>query len=80
MSEHVIQNAVPTPEQMAEMLGVSPARVKTLRRIMRSPSAGSFLQRNGTTGDTATKRVVAYKKAAAVGKGKVTVRAKSKAR
>lgn len=80
MSEHVIQNPVPTPEQMAEMLGVSPDRVNTLRGIMRSPSTGSFLQRNRTTGATATKRVAAHKKAAVTGKGKVTVRAKSKAR
>jgi hypothetical protein len=38
MSEHVIQNPVPTPEQMANLLGVSPARVATLRNIMRSES------------------------------------------
>lgn len=36
MSEHVIQNPVPTAEQMANLLGVSPARVATLRNIMRS--------------------------------------------
>ena len=32
----MIQNPVPTPEQMANLLGVSPARVATLRTIMRS--------------------------------------------
>jgi hypothetical protein len=36
MSEHVIQNPVPTPEQMATLLGVSQARVVTLRNIMHS--------------------------------------------
>jgi hypothetical protein len=41
MSEHVILNPVPTPEQMADLLGVSHDRVEALRRVMRSASPSS---------------------------------------
>jgi hypothetical protein len=41
MSEHVILNPVPTPEQMADLLGISQDRVAALRRIMRSASPSS---------------------------------------
>ena len=34
MSEHVIQNPVPTPEEMANLLGVPQERVEALRRIL----------------------------------------------
>src|SRR5580658_2173106 len=34
MAVHVIGNPVPTPEEMAEILGLSPDRVKAIRQIM----------------------------------------------
>ena len=37
MSLHVIQNPVPTPEQMADILGVSRERLAAVRRIMSEP-------------------------------------------
>jgi len=37
MTPHVIQNPVPTPEQMAEILGVSLERLASIRRIMAEP-------------------------------------------
>lgn len=80
MSEHVIQNPVPTPEQMAQMLGVSPDRVKMLRGIMRSPTTDGFIKRSRTPGVTAMKKVATYRKVIVAGKGKDTVRAKTKAR
>ena len=79
MSEHVIQNPVPTPEQMAKMLGVSPDRVKILRGIMRSPTTGIFLQRSRATGVTAKKQIAGYSKAGIAGKVKGTTRAKTNA-
>jgi len=38
MSTHVIGNPVPTPEEMGEILGLSPKRVAALRRIMSTPA------------------------------------------
>ena len=80
MSEHVIQNPVPTPEQMAELLGVSPARVKTLRSIMRSQTALSIVQRRRTTTVGAIKKASAYGKVSVARKSKDATRAKTKAR
>ncbi len=37
MSVYVIGNPVPTPEEMAEFLGVSPERVAAIRKIMSTP-------------------------------------------
>jgi len=37
MEPIVISNPVPTPEEMAEILGMSPERVVELRRIMDAP-------------------------------------------
>jgi hypothetical protein len=34
MSAHIIGNPVPTPEEMAEILGLSSQRVAAVRRIM----------------------------------------------
>jgi hypothetical protein len=34
---YTIPNPVPTPEEMAEILGVSPERVEAIRRIMSTP-------------------------------------------
>jgi hypothetical protein len=34
---HVIGNPVPTPEELGEILGLSPDRVKAVRRIMNAP-------------------------------------------
>lgn len=34
---HVIGNPVPTPEEMGDILGLSPDRVKAIRRIMSTP-------------------------------------------
>ena len=39
MSPYVIRNPVPTPEQMAEILGISSERVTAVREIMGVPSA-----------------------------------------
>jgi hypothetical protein len=38
MTAHVIGNPVPTPEELAEMLGMSPDRVAAVRRIMSTPN------------------------------------------
>lgn len=80
MIEHVIQNPVPTPEQMAELLGVSPARVEALRGIMRSPTTLSLAQRRRTTGVSVTNKASAYRKTSVAGKMKDAARAKTKAR
>jgi hypothetical protein len=37
MAVHVIGNLVPTPEELGEILGLSPDRVKAVRRIMSAP-------------------------------------------
>jgi len=37
MSENTVRNAVPTPEQMGELLGISAERVSAIRSIMESP-------------------------------------------
>jgi hypothetical protein len=37
MAVHVIGNPVPTPEEMGEILGLGPDRVKAIRRIMSTP-------------------------------------------
>jgi hypothetical protein len=37
MEQIVISNPVPTPEEMAEIIGMSPERVVALRRIMDQP-------------------------------------------
>jgi hypothetical protein len=37
MAVHVIGNPVPTPEEMGEILGLSPDRVKAVRQIMSTP-------------------------------------------
>ena len=37
MSAHIIANPVPTPEEMGEILGLSPDRVKAVRQIMSTP-------------------------------------------
>jgi hypothetical protein len=38
MDAYVIANPVPTPEEMGEILGLSPKRVAALRRIMSTPA------------------------------------------
>ncbi len=38
MKAYVISNPVPTPEEMAEILGLSSDRVTAVRRIMSTPS------------------------------------------
>ena len=37
MKPHLVRNPVPTPEQMANILGVSPERLAKLREIMGVP-------------------------------------------
>lgn len=37
VSVHIIRNRVPTPEEMAELLGINPDRVEAIRRIMSAP-------------------------------------------
>ena len=37
VSAYVITNPVPTPEEMGEILGLSPDRVKAVRAIMSNP-------------------------------------------
>jgi hypothetical protein len=39
MSPHIIRNPVPTPEQMAKILGISSERVTAVREIMGTPLA-----------------------------------------
>ena len=39
VSAHTISNPVPSPEEMGEILGLSPERVNAVRRIMSTPSA-----------------------------------------
>ena len=49
VSAHVIGNPVPTPEEMAEILGLSPERVAAVRRIMSTPSPRKSLNGSGKT-------------------------------
>jgi hypothetical protein len=68
MEQIVISNPVPTPEEMAEILGMSPERVVELRRIMDTPRKRKTAQRkrattgqaaresNGARGNSAAKR------------------------
>jgi hypothetical protein len=49
MEQIVISNPVPTPEEMAEILGMSPERVVELRRIMDAPPRRKTAQRKRTT-------------------------------
>jgi hypothetical protein len=46
MSAHVVSNPVPTPEEMAEILGVEPERLQEIREIM-SPVLVERTQRGG---------------------------------
>ena len=80
MSEHVIQNPVPTPEQMAEMLGVSRARVEVLRRIMGSSSKGFLSTGKRAMGLSAAEKASADRKACVPEIAKDTKRAKTKTR
>ena len=57
MSEHIITNPVPTPEEMAARLGISAERVATLRQIMRSPSRSSVAIKRQAGGASTRTRV-----------------------
>lgn len=65
----MIANPVPTAEEMGEILGLSPDRVKTIREIMAAPvhakrSADAKTQRKAAARDTTggrTRRVPAAK-------------------
>ena len=74
MSEHVIHNPVPTPEHMAELLGVSPARVLALRGIMRPSGPDARSERNGAG------LRIEFKKAQSGAGKKSSSRARAKAR
>jgi hypothetical protein len=56
MAVYVIRNPVPTPEEMAEILGVSPERVAAIRKIMDTP-----VPRKKSTRSTAATRKPARK-------------------
>jgi len=58
MGVHVIGNPVPTPEEMGEILGLGPDRVKTIRRIMSTP-----VRAKKSTSAAKTVRKAAAKKA-----------------
>jgi hypothetical protein len=56
MEQIVISNPVPTPEEMAEIIGMSPERVVEIRRIMDAPPKQTAAQRKrATTGLPARK-------------------------
>jgi hypothetical protein len=58
VNAHVIANPVPSPEEMGEILGLSPERVKAVRAIMSTP------ERAKTSGGAAkVSRKAAKKKA-----------------
>jgi hypothetical protein len=52
----VITNPVPTPEQMGEILGVSPDRVKAVRAIMSKPAPAKTFGLSGKLFGKATKK------------------------
>jgi hypothetical protein len=56
MEQIVISNPVPTPEEMAEILGMSPERVVELRRIMDAPPRRKTALRKRATAGQATLR------------------------
>ncbi len=51
MAVYTITNPVPTPEEMAEILGMSPERLQTLRKIMSTPVP--YKKRSRSRGKTA---------------------------
>jgi len=61
MAVHVIGNPVPTPEEMGEILGLSPDRVKAVRRIMSKP-----VRAHKSTSAAKTVRKPAAKKASSL--------------
>jgi hypothetical protein len=67
---YVIDNPVPTPEELGEILGLSSERVSTVRRIMSEPARQRKAVRPG--GKT---RVAARKKSS---RGRKTARAAAK--
>jgi DNA-directed RNA polymerase sigma subunit (sigma70/sigma32) len=54
----IISNPVPTPEEMAEILGMSPERVKAIRAIMDAP-----VRAKNSAGSSKTRGKAAAKKA-----------------
>ena len=65
MDVHVINNAVPTPEQMGEFLGLRSERVAAIRSIMSAPGKTKSSGRSSGTFRTARKKSsrIAYKAA-----------------
>jgi hypothetical protein len=62
VTAYVITNPVPTPEEMGELLGLSPERVKAVRAIMGRPAPKT----DGASGKLVRK---ATKKASRVRRG-----------
>ena len=68
VSAYVITNPVPTPEEMGEILGLSPDRVKAVRAIMSRPGSAKTsgvsekLFRRATKKASPIRRVAAKKK------------------
>lgn len=65
MNVHEISNAVPTPEQMGEFLGLKPERVAVVRSIMSTPEKTKSSGRSSGAFRTARKKSgrAAYKAA-----------------
>jgi hypothetical protein len=61
MRAHVIGNPVPTPEEMGKILGLSPERVATVRRIMNAPDAEKKSPMSKRKSQTDWKRVKAIR-------------------
>jgi hypothetical protein len=70
MSAHVIRNPVPTPEQMAKILGISSERVDAVRGIMGSPRTEAGAEREKRHSQTAPKAGAKSKALKAAGKRK----------
>jgi hypothetical protein len=72
MNLHEISNAVPTPEQMGEFLGLKPERVAAVRSIMSAPDRTKSSGRSSGAFRTTRKKSgrVAYKAAKKASKKK----------
>jgi hypothetical protein len=62
---YVITNPVPTPEEMGEILGLSPDRVKAVRAIMSKPAPAKTFGISAKLFGKATKKASRVRRAAA---------------
>jgi hypothetical protein len=65
VSAYVITNPVPTPEEMGEILGLSPDRVKAVRAIMSRPGPAKTSGLSGKLFAKATKKTSRVRRTAA---------------